>query len=162
MFPGVSKYNSVLKTLRNSPFPRRQTPAKAILLTSRDVEFGADVSAATGTKVGRESLQGSGRENAFLDAGGKFGGAEGWLRGYVAAFLSDMRTVGLKPDNETYRCAIRCATDAAVFDESRVMTNAAVTEDDEMLEMKAVTSEDLEVPSTGTSGAEGKSLEAFR
>lgn len=151
MFPGVSKYNSVLKTLRNAPFPWRQSPAESI--------SGADVSLATGIKAGRGSLQASGREKAFLDAGAKLGGAEGWSRGHVAAFLSDMRAAGLKPDNETYRCAVRCATDAAVFDEARVTTKAAVTEhEDDMLEVKAVTSEDLEVPSTGASRAEGKRL----
>lgn len=119
-----------------------------------------------GLEVRRGSVQASGRGQAFIDAGGKFGGAEGWSHGHVAAFLSDMRAVGLKPDNETYRCAVRCATDAAVFDEARVVTKAAVTEgEDEILEVKAATSEDLEVTSRGApveSGAEGKSLEAFR
>lgn len=34
----------------------------------------------------------------------------------MAAFLSDMRTAGVTPDEETYRCAVRCATDAAMAD----------------------------------------------
>ena len=60
----------------------------------------------------------------LLEGNAKWAGAEGWAGGHVSAFLSDMRAGGVSPDNETYRCAVRCATDAAMVDGARAKAKA--------------------------------------
>lgn len=63
---------------------------------------------------------GDGANNAMTVRLRVGGGAEGWRSGQVAAFLDDMREAGVRPDDETYRCAVRCATDAAVADSAEI------------------------------------------
>ncbi len=60
--------------------------------------------------------------------GGKRSGAEGWSNGHVARFLGDMRAAGVTPSVETYQCAIRCATDAAILDAAEAAEAVAGSE----------------------------------
>ncbi|CAM9318657.1 unnamed protein product [Scytosiphon promiscuus] len=114
--PGVLKYNSVLKSLRNASARDPRVPSTASI---------ADPTTTTtseGQRRGGASTRadgGAGRGDLATDleeSGGKLSGAEGWTKGHVSRLLGDMRAAGVTPNNETYQCAIRCATDAAVLD----------------------------------------------
>ncbi|CAM9402970.1 unnamed protein product [Ectocarpus sp. 13 AM-2016] len=105
--PSVSRYNSVLRTLRNAPARDRRTT------------FGAPATPPLGgeiTPAGGDDSRVDG-DSVYLEAaGGRWSGAEGWAEGHVFGFLEDMRAAGVTPDRDTYQCAIRCATDAALLD----------------------------------------------
>lgn len=117
--PGVSRYNSVLKSLRNAPAPsRRQPPSTAsitIAAASHDQREGRVSSHEQNSTHGGEN-GGDLLTAALEEGGGKWSGAEGWTKGHVSGLLGDMRAAGVTPNNETYQCAIRCATDAAMLD----------------------------------------------
>ncbi|CAM9984248.1 unnamed protein product, partial [Ectocarpus fasciculatus] len=105
--PGVSRYNSVLMTLRNAPARDRRATAGA-----PTPPMGGEITPAGGGGGGAV-------DGDFVDleaAGGRWSGAKGWAEGHVSGFLEDMRAAGVKPDRDTYQCAIRCATDAALLD----------------------------------------------
>lgn len=109
LYPGISRYNSVLNALRNAP-ARDGRPAFSSL--TRNLSAG---------RCGKARHIGT----LDLGEGGKWAGAEGWTEGHVSAFLSDMRAAGVRPDNETYKCAVRCATDAALVDAAKAASLAA-------------------------------------
>lgn len=131
----MSRYNSVLSTLRNaSPtcgeqrsahnLPNqnlcdRSAPetAAGVIGIGRKGEQRGETKPATAVDRGGEARISAFEGNGF--AGAKWSGAEGWWRGEVSAFLSDMRAAGVTPNDESYRCAIRCATDAAMIDGAR-------------------------------------------
>lgn len=69
-----------------------------------------------------------------MEGGGKRSGAEGWANGHVSGLLSDMRAAGVTPDVETYNCAIRCATDAAMLDIAAAAAVAAEEAEAEAVE----------------------------
>lgn len=114
--PGVSRYNSVLKTLRNAPARDRRTTAVAPAppLGGETTPAGGGGSRVDGDLVDLEA------------AGGRWSGAEGWAEGHVSGLLEDMRAAGVTPDRDTYQCAIRCATDAALLDMAKAEKAAAV------------------------------------
>lgn len=102
----------MLQHLRNAPARgwRGTTRAAAAATTTTTTPQG-------GRTHPRSDDGGETGENAIdLEGGGKRSGAEGWTKGHVAGYLGDMRAAGVPPDIETYQCAIRCATDAAVLD----------------------------------------------
>ncbi|CAM9817139.1 unnamed protein product [Ectocarpus sp. 4 AP-2014] len=116
LLPGVSRYNSVLRTLRNAPARDRRTT------------FGAPATPPLGGEVMPAGRDGRRVDGDFVDleaAGGRWSGAEGWAEGHVFGFLEDMRAAGVTPDRDTYQCAIRCATDAALLDIAKAEKAAA-------------------------------------
>ncbi|CBN78462.1 conserved unknown protein [Ectocarpus siliculosus] len=116
LLPGVSRYNSVLRTLRNAPARDRRTT------------LGAPTAPPLGGEVTPAGGGGSRIDEEFVDleaAGGRWSGAEGWADGHVSGFLEDMRAAGVTPDRDTYQCAIRCATDAALLDIAKAEKAAA-------------------------------------
>lgn len=113
--PGLSRYNTVLQQLRNAP--ARGGPGTTLAAGAAAAAAG-EPGGTTYPRSGDGGDGGSraGEDPAGLEGGGKRSGAEGWTKGHVAGYLEDMRSAGVTPDVETYQCAIRCATDAAVLD----------------------------------------------
>lgn len=121
--PNISRYNSVLTLLRNAPARSRRGIPTVVAADSPTRNDGGGAACEYPVE---------------LDGGGKRSGAEGWANGHVAGFLSDMRAAGVTPDNETYQCAIRCATDAALLD---IATAAAEAEAEAVAEAEAEAAE---------------------
>ncbi|CAM9253487.1 unnamed protein product [Hapterophycus canaliculatus] len=112
--PGVQRYNSVLRSLRNAPARGRRAPSRGSSAASAPTN-------SLGRREGKISTREDGAGGGWLAAdveegGGKLSGAEGWTKGHVSTLLGEMRAAGVTPNNETYQCAIRCATDAAMLD----------------------------------------------
>lgn len=109
--PGVSRYHSVLKSLRNAP-----VRGSASISTAPTTTNSQDLLQGKSSTHGHGGTGGGSLAADLEEEGGKWSGAEGWTKGHVSRLLGEMRAAGVTPNNETYQCAIRCATDAAMLD----------------------------------------------